>query len=580
MNPLSLASFSRLHAVARAGAVMAFAWTMCGGMWAADSTQAAGVPQRPGKAPFHVLHSNDTTNVTNCLQSKEATRPSMEDKYIRASVDEVAGTGIDVHMIQPGRGWVPWWQSKAFPLSQQLAWKASKKIPPQDLEDYVNKGGDVMAVFVDECRKQGEHPFASFRVNDQHHIYAANRGKLPPDEFYRKAGVCSFYADNPQWRIGDDGDTNLTGQLSMNLAVPQVRDFKLAQIRELIDLYDIDGLELDFVRHTALFNQKDTTFAQRAQIMTDFVKQVRSMLDAKGARVGRYLWLCVRIPGYPETFDRMGIDLPKLTKVDKVDIINASGHYFTDGQMPIAALRAQIPADVALYEELHFTNARGPDEDAGGGKTQWGARRCTPLQLYTAAYVARKRGADGVSTFNFQYYRGTYRQTDVGGSSIEPPYETFKHISDVDWLSRQPQHYVVAYINDVLRLKSRPFHSSVKQGVAKAVPVDMAPPKGGWRVDGRMRIQGRTPMEGTVWSAQLNGVALKPTADVSEPFANPYPDGLGKPEDYRAWTVPASLLKDGENLFKLTYEGGAKTVNLCYMDVALPAVKSARPTNP
>jgi len=560
---------------------------VAGGLWAvlamcmpfvgvaADGAQALATPQRPSKAPFHVLHSNDTTNVTNCLQSKEAVRPSMEDKYIRASVDEVANTGIDVHMIQPGRGWVPWWQSKAFPISAQLEWKASKKIPPQELEDYVNKGGDVMAVFVDECRKQGQHPFASFRMNDQHHIYAANRGKVPPDQFYRKAGVCAFYADNPQWRIGEDGDTNLTGQLSMNFAVPQVREFRLKQIRELIDLYDIDGIELDFVRHTALFNQKDTTFEQRAQIMTNLVKEVRKALDAKGARVGRYLWLCIRIPGYPETFDRMGIDLSTLTKQGGVDIVNASGHYFTDGQMPIAQLRSQLPDDVALYTELHFTNARGPDEDVGGGKTQWRARRCTPLQLDTVAYVARKRGADGVSTFNFQYYRGTYRQTDVAGSSMEPPYGVFKHISDTDWLSQQPQHYVMAYINDVLRLKSRPFHSAVKQGVAKEVLVDMVPSKGGWRADGRMRIQARTPMEGTVWSVRLNGVALKPTADVSEPFPNPYPDGLGKPEDYRAWVVPAALLKDGENSFELTYESGAKTVNLCYMDVALPAASHA-----
>ncbi|MDR2675930.1 MAG: hypothetical protein LBC18_13950 [Opitutaceae bacterium] len=537
---------------------------------AAATADAPAPPKRPSKAPFRVLHGNDTTNATNCLQAKAGVRPPMSDQFIRATVTEAAGRGIDVHMIQPGRGWVPWWQSDALPVSEQLAWKAAQKIRPADMEIYLKNGGDVMRVFVDECRRTGQRPFASFRMNDQHHLHPADRGRMPEPGFSRKAGVCRFYVENPRWRIGQDGVATLMGSLSMNFAVPEVREFRLAQIRELIDRHDIDGFELDFVRHPELFNQKDTTSGQRARILTGLVRQVRAALDAKGARAGRYLWLGLRIPGYPETFDRLGIDLPALAEEAGADIINASAHYYTDAQMPIARLRAMLPDDVALYAELHFAAAKGPAEDTGGGKTTRVHRRCTPLQLWTAAHLARRRGADGVSTFNFQYYRGTYNKGDVAGSSIEPPYEVFKTISDLDWLSQQPQHYVAADIGSLLRLNRRPLHSSFKAGSWKAVPVDMAPPAGGWRADGKLRIKARSPMDGAVWFAKLNGVPLAPSGNVGDIFPNPYPDALGSPGDYRAWRVPAALLKDGENSFEFSYKNGPKTVSLCYMDVALP----------
>ena len=61
--------------------------------------------EAPGrKAPFRVLYSNDTTNILSCTspwhKKGEAFRPEM----LEATVDEVAGTGVDAHLLQPGVG--------------------------------------------------------------------------------------------------------------------------------------------------------------------------------------------------------------------------------------------------------------------------------------------------------------------------------------------------------------------------------------------------------------------------------------------------------------------------------------------
>ena len=96
----------------------------------------------------------------------------------------------------------------------------------------------------------------------------------------------------------------------------------------------------------------------------------------------------------------------------------------------------------------------------------------------------------------------------------------------------------------------------------------MAPPAGGWRKEGRLRIQARLPLASSRWTASVNGSALEPTADVSEPYANPYSVGLGKPEDFRAWIVPVALLKAGPNLITITLVEG-KATSVTYLDLAI-----------
>jgi hypothetical protein len=109
----------------------------------------------------------------------------------------------------------------------------------------------------------------------------------------------------------------------------------------------------------------------------------------------------------------------------------------------------------------------------------------------------------------------------------------------------------------------------VKSGHGTSFPhFDLAPPEGGWHKDGRLRIQlANAPSDGTQWTARFNGTELSPTNDVSEPFANPYPPMLGKPENMRAWTVPARLPQDGSNLIEFTLKTGADA-RLEYLDLA------------
>jgi len=525
------------------------------------SVLGSGEPPTGHKATFRVLFSDDTTHITTCVgpyhKKGEAWRPEM----LQAAVDEVAHRGVDVHMIQLAHGQVPWYQSRVYSMADHVAWwKTHFGVDPmtggrRPLEQYLLDGGDLLRLFVERCRQTGQHPFVSLRLNDAHHVELVNK----PGNTGGFQAISRFYAEHQQWRIGTDPkDWN---QRTLDWAHPEVPDFMLSLVREQCENYDLDGFELDFMRHPSFFRVQETTFAQRSAIITGFVRRVREVLD-RTAKPGQHRWLCVRVPCYQVLFDKLGIDLPELVRTG-VDMVNLSAHYFTVQQCDMAAIRRTIPT-AAVYLELCHTTQIGPAASTKSAYDNFTFRRTTPEQYYTAAHLAYARGLDGVSTFNFQYYR----EHGVGerGPFNEPPFEVLAHLGDRAWLARQPQHYV---LSAATWGAPRPWPTKFKPGQSATVTLDLAPPNGGWLQGGRLRIQGKTDLGDSRWRAVLNGVELKETADRSEPYPTAYPPLLGAAADHRAWLVPAQLLQNGPNTLQLTMSEGHGSASIVFLDCAV-----------
>jgi hypothetical protein len=516
------------------------------------------LPPQP-KPPYRVLYSNDLTNIMNCPSPYRKSGP-FRDELMRASVDETAGVGIDVHMLQPGLGWVPWWPTKILPMTEHVKYLESIGEKPKPFEQYVLAGGDLVGVFVDQCRKKGVVPFISLRVNDTHHV---SRGMKVSDPVERVKAMAEFklIADHPDWLLGPGADSEERTQYAFDFGREEIRDYKLSIIRELCENYDIDGLELDLMRHWRFFHVKKMSEEQRVEIMTGFIRDVRSILDAT-SKPGRRRLLGVRVSGYVETHRYMGIDLAAMAEAG-LDFVNASGHYFTDLQMDIGPIRKMLPDHVAVYTELHFTNAAIPANDPKGKFY----RRATPQQLYTAAHLAYARGSTGVSTFNFQYYRGTRQETDVPGPRSEPPFGIFKHLRDPEWLARQPQQYVVGNLWNGPLKPGRPFREAFSAGAkTEVIRLDMAPPTDGWKKGGRLRIQGRAGLGDSQWTVRLNGTELAPSEDVSDAFEDSFNPGQD-PTTYRAFQIDPQILRDGVNEIELAMVRGSEPAFLYYLDL-------------
>jgi hypothetical protein len=255
----------------------------------------------------------------------------------------------------------------------------------------VLNGGDIVQRFIDRCRAKGQAAFISLRMNDAHHKEFVD--PKPGDKPGSSIGVSvtRWYAEHPEHRIKPG---SLRGaDLVLNWAETEVRAQKLAMLRELIENYDFDGLELDFLRFYSYF-RPETPLEQRRAIMTNFVQDVRNLLGPKK-------WLCARVPCYLTALDELGLDLKALVAAG-LDMVNASAHYFTTQQHDLAAIR-QLTTGATLYFELCHTIWKG--DKVQPGYDVFPFRRATREHLHTSAHLAYASGADGISLFNFAYYR-------------------------------------------------------------------------------------------------------------------------------------------------------------------------------
>lgn len=509
------------------------------------------------KPSFRVLYNNDTTNVAGCVSPFHHAGEPFRLSMLEASVDEVAGL-VDAHLLQPGLGMVPMWPSKVLPLEEHYAWlKERYGQEPDTYGRVILDGGDIVKTFVDRCRLRGQSPFISFRLNDAHHkeFADAKRG----DKIGNLGmSVTRFYEEHPEYRIVPG--SKRSGDVVQNWAIPEVRQSKFALIEELCR-YDIEGLELDFMRFPSFFPAEVPT-EERKRIMTSFVRDVAAALGHSEVG-GKRRWLCARIPCYLKGFEALGIDLPAMAAAG-LSMVNVSASYFTVQQTDLAAMRRSAPT-LSFYLELCHSIWNG-DKLVPGYDT-FTFRRATREEMQTAAHLGYARGAQGISAFNFAYYRehgGPGR-----GPFAEPPFEVFKGLKDPAWLAQQPQHWFQApgWNNAFIRPPLLP--RKLKAGATTKFAWDLAPPVGGWQKGGRLRLQlANAPIPEAKWTARLNGKELSPNADVTEPFPDPYPSMLGKPENLLAWTVPPELPRDGMNTIEFTLHGELEAT-LAYLDLSL-----------
>jgi hypothetical protein len=508
------------------------------------------------KVPFRVLYSNDTTNITSCVSPFHAARAPFRKEMLEATVDEVSGL-VDAHFLQPGLGMVPMWPSKVIDLREHYAWINERyQQKPDSFGRFVLDGGDIVKVFIDRCRAKGQAAFISFRMNDAHHKEFVD--PKPGDKPGSSIGmsVTRFYAEHPEYRIRPG---SLRGaDLVQNFSIPEVRAQKLALLRELCENYDFDGLELDFLRFYSYFRTDETPLEQRRAIMTELVKDVRQMLGSKR-------WLCARVPCYLPALDVLGLDLKALVEAG-LDMVNASSHYFTTQQHDLSVIRRQTQG-AALYFELCHTIWKGDKVTAGYDVFPF--RRATREHLHTAAHLAYSRGADGISLFNFAYYR-QHGQGVGRGLFGEPPFEVVSALRDPQALAQESQHWFLAPGWRAPGMKPLALPRLVKPTQTATFHFDLAAPAQGWRHAMRIRIQADKSITDAECLATFNDESIPSTSDISEPFAVPYPSMLAMPDELRAWLIPANLLREGRNFFSVSLKSG-EPFSLQFVDLASQA---------
>lgn len=184
-------------------------------------------------------------------------------------------------------------------------------------------GTDALKLVTEHMKAHGKEVLAAIRLSDTHH-----RNLNPYDSL-----VPQFAIDNPHFVIKQpDGRDNET---ALDYSYPEVRAHRLAIMREIVENYDVDGLELNFVRWAKHFPRDQGK--EKAHIMTDFMKSVTEMLADVAKRKGRKTpyTLGVRVAESIEACWKAGVDIETWVNNQWVSYIVVSTWNNTDPQVRV-----------------------------------------------------------------------------------------------------------------------------------------------------------------------------------------------------------------------------------------------------
>ena len=194
-----------------------------------------------------------------------------------------------------------------------------QKTQAANLRSLIAEHGGPVTVIAQLCREAGVKFFASLRMNEHYDMETAspNYGR--------------FRRDHPELLIGRPDDDLAEGSLHHGIrtgkdyAHPEVRAFMSRIVLELVERFDVDGIELDYFRHPAHF-RPDEAYANRS-LMTEMIGHLRRQIDEIGHQKGRHIEIAVRVPGTVADSARIGLDIEAWIKQGLADIVIAGGGF-------------------------------------------------------------------------------------------------------------------------------------------------------------------------------------------------------------------------------------------------------------
>lgn len=292
------------------------------------------------------------------------------------------------------------------------------------------QGTDPLQIAVEFGHGEGMEVFFCMRMNDTHDVIHTAED---PDPLYPK-----WKMEHPEMLFGPIGAKMKHGRWSaVDFGQSEVRELAYRFLEEACRDYDIDGIELDFVRHPELFRRVgqtgDAATAEELGQMTDLMRRIRAMTEREAVRRGgRPYLLSIRLPDSVEACRWLGIDLERWLAEGLVDMLVPSGYFrFNPWSRSVELAHrhgVKVYADLAESRVLNEEKQRDPV-------------RASEQSYRARAAQAWQAGADGAYIFNMYNARrpllreigdpNTLRQRDkIYFASVRGPYNAHGWFAD------------------------------------------------------------------------------------------------------------------------------------------------------
>ncbi len=454
----------------------------------------------------------------------------MTAEGMREFVDQYADTqvkrlllcvnGMKVNYDTKAEGWEPLWANVDDASSHEHQWiRHVTKVHEAGIDPY--------AVFIERCREIGVSPWISMRMN----IFTWTDEQ---DHFSHS----SYWKQHPEyWRLRPE-----RSGLDYNIAA--VRQRAMTLVRELLERYDLDGLELDWMRIYELFTPGEE--ATGGEALSAFMADVCRLTDQWAQKRGHPIQIGVRVPVEPETAAAIGLDGVAWAKAGLIDLLVPAPYLDADFDIPVERWRQLLgpAASRVTIAPCLESDCRG-HPDLGPDTQRWVHNRIEALRGFAASML--DRGADEIYLFN--YFDPLY------GSSSQVTMDEYmsmiRQAGRLETIIDQPRRHVVTS-RDVVGPGER-YDAKLPVTLTPTTPVRFDLHIGPKPTTGRVHLRvvlaaGARAAEARL-TAHVNGSPCQSIADL---------DKLARFSDavrITQFDVPLSAARRGYNALKLGLAG-------------------------
>ena len=310
----------------------------------------------------------------------------MTEAALRAYIDQFADTKV-THFFMCPNGQRTSYRSAVH----EAIWDEVGGAMPNDIwclnaKSLHDQGIDPYQVWIGRCREKNISPWLTMRMNDVHFVTTTN--------YFRNT---NYWRKHPElWRVPNAKSGNWT-DYAFDYSKREVRDYHLSLVRELLNRYDPDGLELDWMRFC--YHLTPGMEQEQADMLTGFFRQVRTLADAAATRRGHVIRLSARVPSHPDAAAGLGMDGVEWAKQGLVDLLVVSPFFSSsDFDIPVELWRERLGAQAAKVQVI-------PAIDNGTAPYPGAPRTDNDLAIYRGwASALRHRGANSFYLFNTVYH--------------------------------------------------------------------------------------------------------------------------------------------------------------------------------
>ena len=328
--------------------------------------------------------------------------PQSMDEFLDKVFAPIENTQVDTLFWCVGEHQAKW-ESNILPVvgdyTGRIYENAHAYTVNENILAMIERGEDPHKEMIKRARELGLKIFASVRMNDNHF------GGAGIDELksLQHSELTKIRVDNPELLLGDK--TSEWFQLSWNFEHEKVRKHKMDHVKEVCELYDWDGIELDWQRHPFHF-PKDNGYRLR-YLLTDFHKAVKDFVDELSKTRNKEFGIAARVAPTLHISKWIGYDVNAWVQNELIDLLIPAGAAHSDPSINIEEYLQLIEnTAVKLYPCLDsrvdgwdFQNYVGPESP----------KYKDSLRTRAVAYNFLNSGVDGLYLYNWHANRESRR---------------------------------------------------------------------------------------------------------------------------------------------------------------------------